>query len=79
VNDSRKSKLSCSIDSRGAVIARSVGQLVTASMAEGPDFKSREDQDFSPLHVAQTGFGTHSATYSVDKVGIIPGGEAAVA
>jgi hypothetical protein len=31
---------------------------------------------FFPLHVVQTGFGTHPASYPVGTVGSFPGGEA---
>jgi hypothetical protein len=34
-------------------------------MAEGSEFESRKEQDFSTLHVIQTGSGAHPASYTV--------------
>jgi hypothetical protein len=41
------------------------------------DFESRWEQDFSPLHLVQTGSGAHPASYPMDTGGAFPGGKAA--
>jgi hypothetical protein len=47
----------------GAGIAQSVLRLTTSWTTEGSEFESRYGQEFSVLHVVQTGSGVHSASY----------------
>jgi hypothetical protein len=42
-------------------------------MAEGSEFESRQEQDFSPLHVIQASFGTHAASYPLRTGPLSPG------
>jgi hypothetical protein len=37
------------------------------------EFEARWGQDFSPLHVIQTGYGAHPATYPMDNRDSFPG------
>jgi hypothetical protein len=46
-------------------------------MTEGSEFESREGQEFSLLHVLQTGFGAHSASYPMGTGGKATGGSEA--
>jgi hypothetical protein len=47
----------------GAGIAHSEKRLVTGWTTEGSEFESRQGQEFSLLHVVQTGFGAHPGSY----------------
>jgi hypothetical protein len=44
---------------------------------EGSEFESVHRQEFSFLHVVQTGSGTHPTSYSMGNGGFFPGGEVA--
>jgi hypothetical protein len=46
-------------------------------MIEGSEFESRYGQEFSPLHIFQTGSAAHPASYPVDTGGFFPGDKAA--
>jgi hypothetical protein len=46
-------------------------------MAEGSKFESWEGQEFSLLHVIQTGSGAHPASYPIGMGGSFPGGKEA--
>jgi hypothetical protein len=46
---------------------------------EGSEFESRYDQEISPLHVVQTGFVAHSASYTMDTEGSFSGSKGAEA
>jgi hypothetical protein len=39
----------------------------------GLEFKSQQRQDFSPLHVVQTGSGAHPASYAIGRGVLSPG------
>jgi hypothetical protein len=67
-----------SISYRTAGIAQSVLRLVTDWTAEGWEFEPRYGQDCSPLHVVQTGSGSHSASYPVGTGGSFPGVKLAI-
>jgi hypothetical protein len=54
--------------------AQLVSWLVTVRTAEGSVFESWQGQDFSPIHVIQTGSGAHTASCSLDTGGAFPGG-----
>jgi hypothetical protein len=41
----------------------------------GAEFESRQGQEFSPLHVVQTGSGAHQASYPMGTGGYFPGGK----
>jgi hypothetical protein len=41
----------------------------------GSEFKSRQGQEFSPLHVVQIGSGAHPASYTMGTGGSFPGGK----
>jgi hypothetical protein len=43
---------------------------------EGLEFKSLYSQEFSLLHVVQTGSGVHPASYLISTGGYFPGGKA---
>jgi hypothetical protein len=47
----------------GAGIAQSVQRLSTGWPAEGSEFEYRQGEDFSFLHVVQSGSGTHPTSY----------------
>jgi hypothetical protein len=61
----------------GAVIAQLVQRLATGLTTEGSDFESRYDQEFSLVHVVQTGSGVHLASYTMGTGGSFSGGKAA--
>jgi hypothetical protein len=44
-------------------------------MTKGSKFESREDQEFSLLHVIQTGFGVHLTSYPMGSRCSFPGGK----
>jgi hypothetical protein len=60
-----------------AGIAQSVQRLATGWTTKGSEFESRWGQEFSLLHVVQTGSGVHPASYTMDTGGSFPGGKAA--
>jgi hypothetical protein len=41
--------------------------------AERSDFDSQQEQDFSPIHVVQTGYGTHLSSYPTSDGGFLLG------
>jgi hypothetical protein len=49
----------------GAGIAQSVQRLPMGWTTEGSEFKSREGQEFSLLHVVQTSSGVHPTSYAM--------------
>jgi hypothetical protein len=51
-------------------------RLATGWTTEGPEFESRKGQEFSVLHIVQTGSGVHP-TYPMGTGGSFPGGKAA--
>jgi hypothetical protein len=53
----------------GAGIAWSVERLATGWTTEGLEFESRYDQEFSLLHVIQTGSGVHPTSYPMGSGG----------
>jgi hypothetical protein len=55
-----------------AAIAQSVGRLATGWTAEGSEF----GQEFSFLHVVDTGSGALPASYPMGMEGSFPGGKA---
>jgi hypothetical protein len=46
-------------------------------MTDGSEFESRCGQEFSLLHVVQTGSGVHPTSYPMGTWGSFPGGKAA--
>jgi hypothetical protein len=46
-------------------------------MNEGSEFESRYSQDFSLLHVVETGSEVHPTSYPMGTGGSFPGGKAA--
>jgi hypothetical protein len=44
-------------------------------MIEGSEFESRLGQKFPLLHVVQTSYGAHIASYQMGTEGFFPGGE----
>jgi hypothetical protein len=60
-----------------AGIAQSVQRLSTGWTNKGSQFESRWGQEFSLLHVVETGSGTHPASHPMGIGGNIPGGKAA--
>jgi hypothetical protein len=44
---------------------------------EGSEFESQKGQEFSLLHVVQTGSGVHPTSYPMGTGGSFPGGKAA--
>jgi hypothetical protein len=48
-------------------------QLATGWTAEGSEFESWQSQEFSLLHVVQTGIGAHTASYSMGTRVLSPG------
>jgi hypothetical protein len=59
-----------------AEIAQSVERLATGWTTEGSEFESRYDQEFSFLHVVQTGSGVNPISYPMGTRGSFPGGKA---
>jgi hypothetical protein len=57
----------------GAGIALSVQRLATGWTTEGSDFESRWGQEFSLLHVVQTGSGVHATSSLMGTGGSFPG------
>jgi hypothetical protein len=57
----------------GDGIAQSVYRRAVSWTSEGLQFKSRQGQDFTSLHVVQTGSGAHPSFYSVGTRGSFPG------
>jgi hypothetical protein len=53
----------------GAGIAQSVQRLATGWTTEGSEFESRWGQEFSLLHVVQTGSGVHPTSYPMGTGG----------
>jgi hypothetical protein len=49
--------------------------IATGLTAEGWEFESRYGQEFSLLHVVQTGSGVHPTSYPVRSGGSFPAGE----
>jgi hypothetical protein len=49
----------------------------TGWTTEKSEFESRLGQEFSLLHVVQTGSGVHPTSYSMGSGGFFPGGKAA--
>jgi hypothetical protein len=58
-------------------IAQSVQRLATDWTTAESEFESRYWQEFSLLHVAQTGSGVHPTSYPMGTGGSFPGGKAA--
>jgi hypothetical protein len=56
-----------------AGVAQSVQRLATGWTTEGSEFESQYGQEFSLLHVVQTGSGAHPASYSMGTGGSFPG------
>jgi hypothetical protein len=52
-------------------------QLAMDWTAEASEFESQQGQEFSPLHVVQTGSKAHLASYPMGNWGSFPGGKAA--
>jgi hypothetical protein len=50
-----------------------VGIATVGWTPEGPEFESREWQEFSPLHVVQTSSGAHPASYKMGTWGCFDG------
>jgi hypothetical protein len=46
----------------------------TSLTTDGSEFESRYDQEFSLLHVVQTGSGAHPASYPTDTPGALSSG-----
>jgi hypothetical protein len=67
------------INGEGAGIAQSVWRLATGWMTEGLEFGSLYGQEFSVLHVVQTGSGVHPTSYPMGNGGSFLGGKAAEA
>jgi hypothetical protein len=61
----------------GAGVAQSVWQLATGWTTEGSEFESGKFQEFSPLHVVQTGTEAHPTSYQMGTGGSFPGSKAA--
>jgi hypothetical protein len=61
----------------GAGIVQSVQRLATGWTAEGSVFEFKWSQDFSLLHVVQTGSGAHKASYPMGNGSCFPWGKAA--
>jgi hypothetical protein len=61
----------------GVGIAQSVYILATDWTTEGSEFESRWGQEFSLLHVVQTGSGDHPASYTMGTGGYFPRDKAA--
>jgi hypothetical protein len=66
-----------SFTSKTVRIAQSVKPLPKGWMTEGSEFESRWGQEFSPLHIVQTGSGAHPASNQVGTGCSFPGGKAA--
>jgi hypothetical protein len=60
------------IRGRRAGIAQSVQRLATGWTAEGSEFESRWGQEFSLLHIVQTGSAAHPTSYAVGTGGSVP-------
>jgi hypothetical protein len=60
--------------SRDSIVGMATGM---GWMREGSEFESHYSQEFSFLHVVQTGSGAHPASYPMGTGGSFPGGEAA--
>jgi hypothetical protein len=60
--------------SRGGAVGIATGHGWTT---EGSEFESRQGQEFSLLHVVQTGSAAHPALYPMGTRGSFPGGKAA--
>jgi hypothetical protein len=58
-------------------IVPSVKRLATSWTTEASEFESRYGQEFSLLHVVQTGSGVHPTSYPMGTGGSSPGGKAA--
>jgi hypothetical protein len=52
-----------------SAVAQSVYQLATGLTTEKPEFESLEGQEFSVLHIVQTGSGANPASYSMGVAG----------
>jgi hypothetical protein len=50
--------------------------IATGWTAEGSEFESRYGQEFSLLHIVQTGSGVHPTSYRMDTGGSFPGRKA---
>jgi hypothetical protein len=61
----------------GAEIAQSVLRLATGWMTEGSVLGSRYGQEYSLLHVVQTGSGVHQTSHTMGTGGSFLGGKAA--
>jgi hypothetical protein len=57
---------------KGAGIAQSVYRLATVWTTEGSEFKSWYGQEFSLVHVVQTGSGAHPVSYPMSPGGSFP-------
>jgi hypothetical protein len=55
----------------------SAGGIVTGWTTEGSEFESRQDQEFSLLHVVQTDSGVHPTSYPTVTGTYFLGGKAA--
>jgi hypothetical protein len=60
----------------GAEVAQSVQRLAKGWTTKGSGFESRWGQEFSLLHVVQTGSGAHPASYPTGTGGSFPGSKA---
>jgi hypothetical protein len=60
-----------------AGIAQSIQLMPTGWKTEGSELESREGQEFSLLHIVQTGLGIHPASYPRSTRCSFPGGKAA--
>jgi hypothetical protein len=58
------------------ILAQSVYRLATDWSTKGSEFESRWGQEFSLLHVVQTGSGAHPVSYPMGPGGYFPGGKA---
>jgi hypothetical protein len=58
-------------------IAQSVQRLIMGWTTQVLEFETPYGQEFSLLHVVQTGSGAHPASYPMATGGFFPGGEAA--
>jgi hypothetical protein len=59
--------------------SRDSAVVIATGLPEGPEFESQWRQDLFPLHVVQTGSGTHPTSYPIGIVGCLPGSKEAVA
>jgi hypothetical protein len=57
-------------------MAQSVERLAIGWTTEGSEFESWWDQEFSLLHVVQSGSGVHPTSYPIGTGGSLPGSEA---